>query len=145
LPAETKMYKYGKSLGQLIKDKRRAADLTLIELSACSGVSPSYLGRIENAQRFPSAAVLQRIAGPLGFDEDDLFTRAGYLSPHPPHLENNKPISKNKLDPYVAKVLSQEPVEVQRATVSILTLLKSVASGLNTLKSDAGEHHTKKS
>jgi transcriptional regulator with XRE-family HTH domain len=139
------MERHNENLGQLIKEKRRAADLTLIELSACSGVSPSYLGCIENGERFPSAAVLQRIAGPLGFDEDDLFTRAGYLSPHPPHYENNKPISKNKLDPYVAKVLSQEPVEVQRATVSILTLLKSVASGLNTLKPDAGEHHTKKS
>lgn len=139
------MERHSENLGQLIKEKRKAVDLTLNELSACSGVSPSYLGRIENGERFPSAAVLQRIAGPLGFDEDDLFTRAGYLSPHPTPYGKNRPLSGNKLDPYVARVLSQEPVEVQRATVSILTLLKSVASGLNTLKPYAGEHHTKKS
>jgi transcriptional regulator with XRE-family HTH domain len=130
-------------LGQLIKDKRRSADLTLNELSASSGVSPSYLGRIENGERFPSASVLQRIARPLGFDEDDLFTQAGYLSPHPPIEQEKAPVSDYKLDPYVARVLSQEPVDVQRAAVSILTLLKGLAANLIPLKPSAEDRRSK--
>jgi hypothetical protein len=31
------------------------------------------------------------------------------------------------LDPYVSQVLSNEPVEVQRTVIGILTLLKSIA------------------
>ena len=37
---------------------------------------------------------------------------------------------KTSLDPYVARILGQEPLEVQRAVVWILTMLKSVAGGL---------------
>jgi len=33
----------------------------------------------------------------------------------------------DRLDSYVARMLSQEPVEIQRAIIGILTILKSVA------------------
>lgn len=122
---------YRKNLGKILKQQRQSVSLTLHELSAVSGVSPSHLGRIEKGERFPSAAILQRIAKPLGFGEDELFTLAGYLSPHLSLEPEKKPVvQKNELDPYVARVLSQEPVEVQRAVVGILTILKSIASSL---------------
>jgi hypothetical protein len=35
-----------------------------------------------------------------------------------------------RLDPYVAGVLAGEPAEVQRATVAIITILKSLAKNL---------------
>ncbi len=122
---------YRKNLGKILKQQRQSASLTLHELSDASGVSPSHLGRIEKGERFPSAAILQWIAKPLGFGEDELFTLAGYLSPHLSLEPEKKPITqKNELDPYVAKVLSQEPVEVQRAVVGVLTILKSIAASL---------------
>jgi len=31
------------------------------------------------------------------------------------------------LDPYVARVLAQEPVEVQRSVIAILTMIKTIA------------------
>jgi hypothetical protein len=31
------------------------------------------------------------------------------------------------VDPYVARVLSQEPIEVQRAVVGLITILKSIS------------------
>jgi transcriptional regulator with XRE-family HTH domain len=119
------------NLGKIIKQQRQAQKLTLHELSAASGVSPSHLGRIEKGERFPSAAILQRIARPLGFDEDEIFTLAGYLSPHPIE-EGGMPSTQPSggLDPYVARLLSQEPVEVQRAVVGILTILKSIANAV---------------
>ena len=102
--------------------------LTLQQLGTMSGVSPSHLGRIEKGGRFPSARILRRIARPLGFEEDELFALAGYLSPSPPSLAEARPeYSGGQLDPYVARVLAQEPVDVQRAIIGILSILKSIA------------------
>jgi len=36
-----------------------------------------------------------------------------------------------RLDPYVGRVLAQEPVELQRAVIGILTMLKSIAKGMS--------------
>ena len=102
--------------------------LTLRELVVASGVSASHLGRIERGERFPSASVLRKIANPLGFEEDELFTLAGYLSPAPPSIaERNPSYSGGGVDPYVARVLAQEPVDLQRTVIGILTILKSIA------------------
>jgi len=116
------------NLGRIIKQQRIAIGLTLRELSARSGVSSSHLGRVERGERFPSAHTLQRIAGPLGLEENELFTLAGYLSgPVLTAAETRAENNAGQLDPIVAKILAQEPVEVQRAVVAILTLLKNVA------------------
>jgi transcriptional regulator with XRE-family HTH domain len=110
--------------------------MTLRELSSMASVSASHLGRIERGERFPSGSVLRRIAGPLGFEEDELFTLAGYLSPHPPSVAEGRPsYGRGDLDPYVARVLAQEPVDVQRAVIGILSILSSIA------KSTAKESH----
>lgn len=68
-------------LGQMIKQQRILIPMTLEELSAVSGVSSSHLGRIERGERFPSARILRKIAKPLGFEESELLTHAGFLSP----------------------------------------------------------------
>jgi transcriptional regulator with XRE-family HTH domain len=120
-----------KDLGKIIKQQRVASDLTLQQLSARAGVSPSHLGRVERGQRFPSAHILHRIAGPLGFDEDELFTLAGYRSRQSAGVaEKSCGYAGGRLDPYVASVLGQEPPEVQRAVVGILTMLKNIAHGM---------------
>ena len=120
---------YGKNLGRIIKQQRLMVPLTLQELAAMSGVSPSHLGRVEIGERFPSAQILRKIAKPLGFDEDELFTLAGYLSPRSAMIAEKDPVYSGKeLDPYVARILAQESVEVQRAVIGILTVLKSIAA-----------------
>ena len=119
------------TLGKLLRQRRVTVPLTLQELGAMSSVSPSHLGRIEKGDRFPSAHVLRKIAKPLGFSEDELFALAGYLSPHPPIVaETREEYYGGQLDPYVARVLAQEPVEVQRAVIGILTILKSIARSM---------------
>ena len=118
-------------LGGIIKQQRISLPLTLQELAAMSGVSASHLGRIERGERFPSAHILKKIAKPLRFEEDELFTLAGYLSPQSPEVAEKRPAyGGERLDPYVARVLAQEPVEVQRAVLGILTILKSIAKSL---------------
>ncbi|GAG53148.1 unnamed protein product, partial [marine sediment metagenome] len=78
--------------------------------------------------RFPSAHILRKIAKPLGFQEEALLVHSGYLSPPSASEGNSQPQDIwGGLDPYVARVLSQEPVELQRMVVAILTIFKSIA------------------
>jgi transcriptional regulator with XRE-family HTH domain len=119
------------NLGKIIRRQRIMMSLTLGELAARSEVSSSHLGRIERGERFPSARILRRIAKPLGFEENELFTLAGYLSAHVPSIGEEAPsYSAGRLDPYVASVLSRESVEVQRGVIGLLTILKSIAKGM---------------
>ena len=114
--------------GKVLRQERIRLPLTLHELSALSGVSPSHLGRIERGERFPSANVLKKIAKPLGLEEDEIFTLAGYLSPQVDSMAKPRAgYSNGRLDPYVSKILSQEPVEVQRSIIGLLAILKSIA------------------
>ncbi len=118
-------------LGKILKQQRITIPLTLQGLTAKSGVSSSHLGRIERGERFPSAHVLRKIARPLGFEEDELLTLAGYLSPQPRKIAEESPgYSGGRVDPYVARVLAQEPVDVQRAVIGILAILKSLAKSI---------------
>ncbi len=122
-----------RNLGKIIKRQRVTAPLTLKELSDTTGISPSHLGRIERGERFPSARILRKIAKPLGFEEDVLFTLAGYLSPlYPAIAEENASYNSGGLDPFVARTLAREPLEVQHAVINILTILKSIAKGITT-------------
>ena len=120
------------NLGRILKQQRIAIPLTLQELANAARVSSSHLGRIERGERFPSARILRKIAKPLGFNEDELFTLAGFLSPQTSSVAEERPGGYNarQLDPYVAKMLGEEPVEVQRAVIGILSILKSVARGI---------------
>jgi len=126
----SKMTKENNRLGKLLKQRRRMAELTLHQLSAKSGVSTSYLGRIESGERYPSAAILRKISKPLGISEIELLIAAGFLSPHTP-TETESPNSGGMLlDPYVASVLSREPVEIQRTALTIISMLKYMAKSM---------------
>jgi len=113
-------------IGKTLKQQRLMIPLTLRELAAKSGVSASHLGRIEREERFPSGHILRKIAEPLGFEESLLMTIAGYLSPEPSSETGEEHRIYKGLDPYVAKVLSEEPVQVQRTVVVFLTILKEI-------------------
>jgi transcriptional regulator with XRE-family HTH domain len=120
------------NLGKILKQQRISIPLTLQELAAESGVSSSHLGRIERSERFPSARILRKIARPLGFDEDELFTLAGFLSPQTSSVaEEGARYSSRQLDPSVARMLAEEPPEIQRSVIGILSLLKSLAKSMS--------------
>jgi len=117
----------GQDLGIMLRQQRVMAGLTLRDLAVKSGISASHLGRIERRERFPSASVLRKLAGPLGFKEGELFSLAGYLSSPLDDVGNRSTGDDNgQLDPYVRGLLSQEPIEVQRTVIGILSILKSV-------------------
>ena len=119
-------------VGGILKQQRISLPLTLQELATRTKVSASHLGRIERGERFPSAHILRKIAGPLGFDENELFTLAGYLSPASSGATERVSVyAGGRLDPYVARVLSQEAPETQRAVIGILSILRSIARSMD--------------
>ena len=71
------------SVGELIADRRRAAELTLRQLARTAGVSNPYLSQIERGLRTPSAEILQQIARGLRISAEALYVRAGILDERP--------------------------------------------------------------
>ena len=113
--------------GRVIRQHRVLIPLTLLDLVQISGVSPSYLGRIEKNERFPSASILRKIAQPLGFNENELFILAGYLPPQSDAIAEASPgYNPANLDSHVARELAKEPIEIQFAALYILSILRSL-------------------
>ncbi|MGA8258562.1 MAG: helix-turn-helix transcriptional regulator [Nocardioides sp.] len=69
------------SLGEYLKEQRVASRLSLRQLAQQAGVSNPYLSQIERGLRKPSAEVLQQIARALRISAEQLYIRAGILSP----------------------------------------------------------------
>ena len=126
-------------IGKTLKQRRLSLELTLRELAAKSGISASHLARVERGERFPSGHILRKIAKPLDLDESLLMTIAGYLSPESSSETGEEPGLYRKLDPYVAKVLSEEPIEIQRTVIAILSILKGLVGGKKTTEKGKSE------
>jgi len=61
---------------------RKSRGLTQKQLASLSGISPSYLSRVERAERnIPHPSILKKIADSLGISEFDMLAMAGYISP----------------------------------------------------------------
>ena len=70
-----------KQLGDYLRQARRAAELSAVQLAEKSGVSDATIIRIENGQyRTPQAESLAQMAHALDLSVHDVFERAGYLS-----------------------------------------------------------------
>lgn len=54
-----------KALGQKIKKIRRQKSLLQVDLAVKVGISSSYVGAIEQGQRYPSLKVLEKVAKAL--------------------------------------------------------------------------------
>jgi transcriptional regulator with XRE-family HTH domain len=108
------------NLGSIVRRQRQRLGLSLADLASKSGVSVSHLGRIENAQRYPSTNVLRKIAKPLNIDESELFNLAGYLP-----IEESKTTDLEK-----HKALAELDILANRVTADI-NRIKSIIRGLH--------------
>jgi len=79
--AKGKVGKTVESLGDYLKEQRVASRLSLRQLAEQAGVSNPYLSQIERGLRRPSAEVLQQIAKALRISAEQLYIRAGIISP----------------------------------------------------------------
>ena len=113
-------------LGEKVKELRIKKGWTQEHLTWEIDVSLSTVQRWERQGAKPTRLARRELAKPLGFSEPELFTLANYLTPKPSiTVESEAQLSR--LDPYVAEVLSQESVEMQRAVFGILNILTNLA------------------
>ncbi len=68
-------------LGDFLKEQRTEHRLSLRQLAELTGVSNPYLSQIERGLRRPSAQVLQQLSKALRISSDQLYARAGIVSP----------------------------------------------------------------
>lgn len=110
------------TLGSYIRRARSAKRVTLRQLAAAVGVTPSYLSDIENDRRAPSEDVLQRIAGQLELDLDELLALRGrldqateeYLRRVPAAVKLFRRIAKQELDESQLAELERRAAELGR-------------------------------
>ncbi|QWF21695.1 helix-turn-helix transcriptional regulator [Nocardioides sp. LMS-CY] len=79
--AKGKVGKTVETLGDYLRQQRESAELSLRQLAEQAGVSNPYLSQIERGLRRPSAQVLQQLAKALRISADQLYVRAGIVSP----------------------------------------------------------------
>ncbi len=69
------------ALGEIIRQQRELAELSMRQFAELAGISNPYLSQIERGLRAPSENVLDAIAGTLKVSADALYKQAGIAKP----------------------------------------------------------------
>jgi len=69
------------SLGEIIRQQRELAELSMRQFAELAGISNPYLSQIERGLRAPSQAVVDQIARTLKISSDALYEQAGFAPP----------------------------------------------------------------
>ena len=69
------------ALGEIIRQQRELAELSMRQFAQLAGISNPYLSQIERGLRAPSENVLRGIADALEVSADALYERAGVAPP----------------------------------------------------------------
>lgn len=68
------------NLGSIIREAREAKRLTLREAAAITGITFSYIGKLENGKYVPSREKIDTLAKALDLDKNILMLLAGYAT-----------------------------------------------------------------
>src|ERR1700758_2514090 len=71
----------GFALGEIIRQQRELAELSMRQFAELAGISNPYLSQIERGLRAPSEHVLEAIAATLKVSSDALYEQAGIPAP----------------------------------------------------------------
>jgi transcriptional regulator with XRE-family HTH domain len=69
------------SLGEIIRQQRELAEMSMRQFADMAGISNPYLSQIERGLRAPSDQVLEGIASALKMSSDALYKQAGMQPP----------------------------------------------------------------
>jgi transcriptional regulator with XRE-family HTH domain len=69
------------ALGEIIRQQRELAELSMRQFAEMAGISNPYLSQIERGLRAPSEHVLDAIARTLQLSADALYEQAGVVPP----------------------------------------------------------------
>jgi transcriptional regulator with XRE-family HTH domain len=94
--------------GREVRRRRKALGITLEQLAERSGLTPNYIGTVENGRRDPSLSTIGALARGLGVPPGELLGGVGDLGPEA--IE-------------AARLFEAAPPEVQVAMVGLLRAL----------------------
>lgn len=103
------------SLGNFIRERRKAAEYSLRDLAEKANVSNPYLSQIERGLHTPSVRVLKAIATALNVSAESLLVQAGLL-------EGNPDTSPG---PSVEETVRADPLLTDDQKAAILAVYKS--------------------
>ncbi|MFZ0383770.1 MAG: helix-turn-helix transcriptional regulator [Solirubrobacteraceae bacterium] len=86
------------ALGEIIRQQRELAELSMRQFADLAGISNPYLSQIERGLRAPSQQVLEGIAKALSLSSDALYEQAG-MAPPGTEPEDNAVLEAIATDP----------------------------------------------
>jgi transcriptional regulator with XRE-family HTH domain len=86
------------ALGEIIRQQRELAELSMRQFAELAGISNPYLSQIERGLRAPSQHVLDGIAKALKLSSDALYEQAG-MAPPGSEPEANLTLAAIAVDP----------------------------------------------
>jgi transcriptional regulator with XRE-family HTH domain len=120
--AKGKVGKTVGSLGDYLREQRQASKLSLRQLAEQAGVSNPYLSQIERGLRKPSAEVLAQIAKALRISAEQLYIRAGIVSPEDVHRAPERSVELAILnDPHLNERQKQSLLDVYASFLALNT------------------------
>jgi transcriptional regulator with XRE-family HTH domain len=102
-------------LGRLIREQRKAAEMSLRDLAARTNVSNPYLSQLERGLHEPSVRVLKAIATALNMSAEALMVQAGML--------DERPLTDPP--PAVVDAVRADPLLTEEQRVALLTVYRS--------------------
>lgn len=99
----------GAQFGREVRRRRAAGDITLEVLADRAGLTPNFVGTVENGRRDPSLSTVLSIAKALGVRPAELFSSTGTLS-----------VAAEE----AARLFDKAPQEVRQAVLAILKSLR---------------------
>jgi transcriptional regulator with XRE-family HTH domain len=106
------------SLGEIIRQQRELAELSMRQFAELAGISNPYLSQIERGLRAPSETVLDSIARTLKVSAEALYKQAGMPAPGAPP-EANPVLEAIAVDPQLTARQRAALKEVYAAFVAV--------------------------
>ncbi len=105
------------ALGEIIRQQRELAELSMRQFAELAGISNPYLSQIERGLRAPSQHVLEGIAKALSLSADTLYEQAG-MAPPGSEPETNAVLEAIAADPTLTPRQRKALAEIYDSFVS---------------------------
>jgi transcriptional regulator with XRE-family HTH domain len=106
-----------RALGEIIRQQRELAELSMRQFAELAGISNPYLSQIERGLRAPSQQVLDAIAKTLKISADTLYEQAG-MTPPGAEPEDNAVLDAIAADPRLTRSQRKALAEIYESFVA---------------------------
>jgi transcriptional regulator with XRE-family HTH domain len=107
------------ALGEIIRQQRELAEMSMRQFAQLAGISNPYLSQIERGLRAPSQHVLDGIASALKMSADALYEQAGIPVPG----DDEAPASG------VLEAIDEDPLLTSRQRTALREIYQSFVAG----------------